>query len=88
MLGLDISEMMLLHAREHYPAPNLIYMRGDARELPFIEQFDKATALLSLHWVHEQESALSSLYTALKPNGKALIILPGKDRGHCFQARG
>jgi len=78
VIGLDISAAMLAYAKDHYPASNVIYMQGDARELPFVEEFDKIVALLSLNWINEQEQALNSLYTALKPSGKAIITRPGK----------
>lgn len=78
VIGLDISESMLTYAREHYQGSNIIYMQGDARNLPFIEQFDKVTAFLSLNWINEQQQALRSLYMALKPGGKAIITRPGK----------
>lgn len=78
VIGLDISEEMLTYAREHYQASNVIYMQGDARDLPFVEQFDKVVALLTLNWIKEQELALASIYNALKYNGKALITRPGK----------
>lgn len=78
VVGLDISNIMLNFARENYSASNIIYMLGDARWLPFVAQFDKAIAMLSLNWVNEQEQALASLFSALKPVGKAIITRPGK----------
>lgn len=78
VIGLDISNIMLDFARENYSASNIIYMQGDARELPFIVQFDKVIAMLSLNWVKEQEQALASLFSALKSGGKAIITRPGK----------
>jgi trans-aconitate 2-methyltransferase len=80
VIGLDVSEDMLAYARDHHSVSNVIYMQGDARQLPFIEQFDKAVALLALNRIseHEQAQALHSLYTALKPGGKAIITRPGK----------
>ncbi len=78
VIGLDISNIMLDFARENYPAANIIYMLGDARRLPFVAQFDKVIAMLSLNWVNEQEQALASLFSALKPGGKAIITRPGK----------
>lgn len=78
VIGLDISETMLNFAREHYQASNIIYMEGDARGLPFAEQFDKIIAFLSLNWVSEQEKALHSLHKALKTHGKAIITHPGE----------
>jgi|GEM_PF-5691006 len=41
--------MMLAFARENYCADNLLYMFGDVRSLPFVEQFDTVTALLSFN---------------------------------------
>ncbi|MBA2728870.1 MAG: methyltransferase domain-containing protein [Parachlamydiaceae bacterium] len=78
VVGLDISETILADARENYQSPNIIYMQGDARNLPFVAQFDKVVALLALNRINEQEQALNSLYKALKPNGKAIITRPGK----------
>jgi trans-aconitate 2-methyltransferase len=78
VIGLDISEEMLTYAREHYTASNVIYMHGDARKLPFVGQFDKVIALLSLNWIKEQEQALHAIYRALKPGGRAIITHPGK----------
>lgn len=78
VIGLDISEEMLLVARTHHLFSNVIYMHGDARKLPFVGQFDKVVAFLSLNWVKEQEQALHALYRALKPGGRAIITRPGK----------
>jgi len=78
VVGLDISATMLALARQNYSADNLLYMHGDARSLPFVDQFDKVTALLSFNWIMEQQQALNSLYKVLKPGGRALLILPGK----------
>jgi trans-aconitate methyltransferase len=53
-------------------------MQGDARALPFTDQFDKVTAMLAMNWVNEQEQAFDSLFSALKAGGKAIITRPGK----------
>lgn len=78
VVGLDISEEMLMYAKNHHPSSNIVYVHGDARKLPFVEQFDKVVAFLSLNWIKEQEQALRSLYLALKPGGRAIITCPGK----------
>ena len=78
VVGLDISEEMLMYAKKHHPSPNIVYVQGDARKLPFVEQFDKVVAFLSLNWIKEQEQVLNALYTALKPGGRAIITRPGK----------
>lgn len=79
VIGLDISHDMLEFARENYSAYNILYMQGDARALPFESQFDKVTAMLAMNWVKEQDQALASLFSALKPGGKAIITRPGKN---------
>lgn len=78
VIGLDISNDALSFAQVNHSASNLIYLTGDGRYLPFDCQFDKAIAFLSMNWIKEQDLALTSLYRALKPNGKAIITRPGK----------
>ena len=80
VVGLDISEEMLIYAKKYHLSPNIVYVQGDARKLPFVERFDKAVAFLSLNWIKEQTQVLNALYRALKPGGKAIITRPGKQR--------
>lgn len=82
VVGYDISENMVqfssnLFKKEHFP--NLLYLKGDIKELPFYGQFDIVTAFCALHYVVEQEEALQKIHTSLAPHGKLLIVGPGRD---------
>lgn len=50
-------------------------MYGDARSLPFQDQFDWIVAFNSLHWVREIHTALEKIRDALVSNGKVLILV-------------
>ncbi len=82
VVGLDISEKMIDFAssvfqKQHFP--NLLYQVGDIRSLPFVEQFDLIVAFCSLHYVVEQDKALSSIYKSLVPGGSLVFVGPGLD---------
>ncbi len=79
VIGLDISQQMLLHAVSNFSADNnLLFLQGDAKSIPFKQQFDKIVCFYALNWVIEQEQALRCFKDALKPGGSMLLIVPGK----------
>ncbi len=79
VLGLDLSDKMIAYASDATTyAPNLIFLTGDAKALPFYNQFDLIVSSFTLHWVLEQEKAYSSLYQCLLPGGKLLVIEAAK----------
>src|SRR6266576_2790764 len=47
----------------------------DARCLPFQDEFDLVVSFNALHWVPEQDAALTSIHSALISGGKAQIRL-------------
>ena len=70
---------MLTHAVSNFSkANNLLFVQGDAKSIPFKQQFDKIVCFYTLNWVIEQEQALQCFKDALKPGGSMLLILPGK----------
>jgi trans-aconitate methyltransferase len=76
VLGVDPSHDMIAFASSHFstPAhPNLRFAVGDARSLPYRDEFDLVISFNALHWVLEQEAALRSIRAALKPGGKAVL---------------
>ncbi len=76
VVGIDASPAMVAFACRHFPPehyPNLRYQLGDARTLPFRQEFDLAFSFNVLHWVHDQDAALASLRAALKPQGRAYL---------------
>lgn len=72
VLGVDISQAMIDFASLLYPQtnyPNLSFQRQDATEISFESQFDCIVSFSTLHWVLNQEKALTAIYRALIPGG-------------------
>ena len=84
VIGVDASQDMIAFASSHFgPAirPNLQFEVADARRLPFREEFDLVVSFNALHWVPQQEAALRSIRSALKPTGLAqLRLVPAGER--------
>lgn len=84
VVGVDSSPSMIDFASSHYgrdTQPNLRFQVADARSLAFHEEFDLVVSLNALHWIPEQEKALRSIHSALKPGGRAqLRLVPAGER--------
>lgn len=79
VLGTDISSLMISYATEqHVPSShkNLGFMPMDAESNIFSNQFDIVVSFCCLHWVKDQLSALKGIKKALKPDGKAILLVP------------
>ena len=78
VVGVDPSGDMIRFAQSHFgPAtrPNLRFEVADARRLPFQKAFDLVVSFNALHWIPEQDAALSSIHSALVSGGKAQLRL-------------
>ncbi|MBL9172643.1 MAG: class I SAM-dependent methyltransferase [Verrucomicrobiales bacterium] len=78
VVGVDPSHAMVEFATQHFSTPahrNLSFRVGDARTLPFRDEFDQVISFNALHWVHEQDAALAGIRSALKPGGLAHLRL-------------
>jgi trans-aconitate 2-methyltransferase len=78
VLGVDPSHEMITFASRHYDAatyPNLRFDMGDARNLPYREEFDVVVSFNALHWIRQQDEALQSIYAAMKPGARAQLRL-------------
>jgi trans-aconitate 2-methyltransferase len=78
VIGVDVSADMIAFASHHFgPAvwPNIRFETGDARSLPFQEEFDVVVSFNALHWIAEQDLALRSIRAALKHEGLAQLRL-------------
>jgi trans-aconitate 2-methyltransferase len=84
VVGVDPSVEMVAYARSHWGTPrnpNLQFEVADARHLPFNSEFDLVVSFNALHWIPEQEEALISIRSALKPGGIAqLRFVPHGER--------
>jgi trans-aconitate 2-methyltransferase len=76
VVGVDASAQMIALAQQPSGNPvNLQFMQADARDLPFHQQFDFVVSLNALHWVPDQERALRSIHSTMKPGAKAHLRL-------------
>lgn len=81
VVGLDISESMIQFASSKYghnEFSNLFFLKGNAAELPFEQQFDVVVSFSTLNWVLDQEKALKAIYKSLIPGGKMYLMVFGK----------
>lgn len=83
VVGVDPSHDMIRFAKKHFTLTmskgaspgNLRFEVGDARRLPFKDQFDLAISFNALHWIPDQNAALRSIRSALVPRAKAQFRL-------------
>ena len=81
VVGVDPSRDMISFAQGHFgPAtlPNLRFLVADARSLPFQNEFDLVVSFNALHWIPEQQTALSSIHSTLVSRGEAQLRLVSK----------
>jgi trans-aconitate 2-methyltransferase len=81
VVGVDSSEDMITFARQSYPHcryPNLSFLRMDARELTFREQFDVAFSNAALHWIIDHQTVLACVRESLDRHGRLLFQMGGK----------
>jgi trans-aconitate 2-methyltransferase len=78
VVGVDSSRDMIGFAQSHFgpeTRANLQFQVADARRLPFKDEFDLVVSFNALHWIPEQDAALSSIHSALISSGKAQLRL-------------
>ena len=76
VVGVDPSVKMTGYAQKHWGTnhgSNVRFEVADARRLPFQDEFDLVVSFNALHWIPEQEEALTSIRSALKPGGMAQL---------------
>ena len=81
VVGVDPSRDMISFAQGHFgPAtlPNLRFLVADARSLPFQNEFDLVVSFNALHWIPEQQTALTSIHSTLVSSGEAQLRLVSK----------
>jgi len=84
VMGVDSSEDMVRKATEAFPPSSglrLSFLRMDARELSFTEEFDVVFSSAVLHWVKDHGPVLSGVSRSLKPGGRLLFQMGGKGNG-------
>lgn len=74
-VGADASRRMIAtaHAGTAATASGPWFVVADARRLPFTGCFDAAVSFNALHWVPQQDEALSQLAAVVKPGGRITV---------------
>lgn len=75
--GIDASEKMLSKAKKSYP--DIEFLNIDALSMDYRNKFDKVFSNAVFHWIFEQEKFLKNIYNSLKPGGKLIFEMGGKD---------
>lgn len=76
VIGTDISSQMTEHASKQYSEQtNLRFLQMDAARNIFRQQFDVITSFNCLHWVNDQEVALSGIAGAAVEGGQIMLLL-------------
>jgi SAM-dependent methyltransferase len=74
-MGVDADAEMVRAAQRR--CPDAVVVRGDARDLSDMGQFDALLSNATLHWVQEADQAARSMAGALKPGGRAVLEFGG-----------
>lgn len=72
--GSEIFLAGLSYASERVPSAH--FMQMDARQVPFVNEFDAIGAFDVLEHIEEDETVLAELYSAVKPGGILLLTVP------------
>ena len=81
VVGVDVSETMLTRAVAETPLSNVAYVRGDAQELPFLDQsFDAVCCFAALHLFADPMRALDRMTDVLTPGGRIAILTTARHR--------
>lgn len=76
VLGIDLAEDAISHARKNYFHPEVTYRAQDAREMDYAGEFDLVTCFEFIEHVDEQERVLDAIKRALRPHGILVISTP------------
>ncbi|HEY9610890.1 class I SAM-dependent methyltransferase [Allocoleopsis sp.] len=79
-VGVDISLSMLENAQITLPNENLLFVQGDATQLPLqSEAFDSVFMLGGIHHVRDRQKLFSEIFRILKPGGYFVFREPLSD---------
>ena len=77
--ALDVAESALAYAREHFPLPNLQFVRGSCAALPLAaESFQLVTAFEVIEHVSDWAAALAEARRVLHPSGQFAVSTPNR----------
>jgi malonyl-CoA O-methyltransferase len=78
IIGLDIAQGMLKHAKQHRGQADMQWLCADAEQLPLsASSIDVVFSSLAIQWCENVPQMFSEVQRVLKPNGSALIASLG-----------
>lgn len=87
VVEIDSSISMIEFASKRYPSKkysNLSFEVMDANSISFRECFDVIFSNAALHWLKDHKPVVKGAYKGLKPGGKILFQMGGKDNAKTF----
>lgn len=80
VVGVDAAEEALAYAREHYPLPNLGFIRASCTEMPAPDAcFELVVAFEVIEHLEEWQEFLREMARVTAPGGLFLVSTPNKD---------
>ena len=84
-VAVDIDEQSLESARRNLKSfPRMQVMRASVYELPFEDRFDLVFSIGVIHHLEHPEQALERMVRAVKPGGRVLIWVYGRENNACL----
>jgi glycosyltransferase involved in cell wall biosynthesis/ubiquinone/menaquinone biosynthesis C-methylase UbiE len=75
--GIDVSDKMIEHCKDHYSEKNLSFELGDILNLHFPSgHFDLVLSLSVIEWLEDYEGAIAEVSRVLKLGGQWIVSLP------------
>ena len=80
VVGVEIAEDTVEHARAAYGAPGLTFLHGDARRIPCADgSFDAVVSFETLEHFYEHGEFMAEVRRVLRPGGLLVISSPERD---------
>lgn len=83
-VAIDASAEMIAKSKDKYPELN--FSTADAANFHFDEPFDAVFTNAVLHWIHDADGVIKSVYNALKPAGRFVGEFGGKGNNQLMLA--
>jgi trans-aconitate methyltransferase len=84
VVGIDASPEMIAKAKAKYP--ELDFSVANGTDFHFNESFDAVFTNAVLHWIHDADGVIKSVYNVLKPGGRFVGEFGGKDNNKLMLA--
>ncbi|MFB9843312.1 class I SAM-dependent methyltransferase [Mucilaginibacter ginsenosidivorans] len=84
IIGIDASPEMIAQAKANYP--ELDFRVANGASFSFDEPFDAIFTNATLHWIHDADGVIKSVYNALKPGGRFVGEFGGKGNNRLMMA--